>query len=314
MGIRQHWRVVVLVSVLGCAVTLPGLAGWPVPDQIRDVTVLILTAILISAVAKRSSTAEDRGMMPLSFIVEFGALLLMGGNEALVVAAAGITTRWLVGSERARPPRTLLLNAASILVAMECAALVYGALFGLPALLTWPWQAVPIAAAVVAYCIVKSISVEVIAPLLNRSAISRSWPPAVLHHYPNYFIGASLAVGLVEIVSRGAWELLPVAAVPLYCAYRVQCAEVNRFEDEFRRREVIASLTQGMAVIDGAGRLVLWNDALEHAQPASASHPGRGDDPNGSDGRRTWTPVKRGRACARGQGASGGRGGDAVVA
>jgi diguanylate cyclase (GGDEF)-like protein/PAS domain S-box-containing protein len=263
MGIRQHWRVVVFVSVLGCSLTLPGLAGWPVPDRIRDASVLILTAILVSAVAKRSSTAEDRGMMPLSFIVEFGALLLMGGNEALFVAAAGIITRWLVGSERARPRRTLLLNAATIMVATESAVLTYGALFGVPELLIWPWQALPIAAAVAVCCIVKSLSVEVIAPLLNGSAISRSWPPAVLHHYPHYFIGASLAVGLVEIVSRGAWELLPVAALPLYCAYRVHCAEVNRFEDEFRRREVIGSLTQGMAVIDGAGRLVLWNDALE---------------------------------------------------
>src|SRR5882757_874413 len=170
MGIRQHWRVVVFVSVLSCAVTLPGLVGWPVPDRIRDVSVLILSAILISAVAKRSSTAEDRGMMPLSFIVEFGALLLMGASEALFVAAAGITTRWLVGSERARPPQTLLLNAASIMVAMESAALTYGALFGMPELLIWPWQGLPIAAAVAVYCLVKSISVEVIAPLLSRSA------------------------------------------------------------------------------------------------------------------------------------------------
>ena len=222
------------------------------------------------------------------------------------------------------------------MVAMESAALGYGALVGVPGLLAWPWQGLPIAAAVAVYCIVKSLSVEVIAPLLNRSAISRSWPPAVLHHYPDYFIGASLAVGLVEIVNRGMWELLPVAAIPLYCAYRVRCAQVNRFEDEFRRREVIESLTQGMAVIDGAGRVVLWNDALERItdcprervlgralasvmpsrrpHSASASDPGRLDDPHGSDVHRSWAAFKFGRARARGQDSSCCRRRDAAVA
>ncbi|MGH9144506.1 MAG: putative bifunctional diguanylate cyclase/phosphodiesterase, partial [Vicinamibacterales bacterium] len=90
-----------------------------------------------------------------------------------------------------------------------------------------------------------------------------SWPSALLRSWPNYFVGASCAAGLVEIVNRESWELLLVAAVPLYCAYRAYCADVNQFEDEFRRREVIGSLNQGMSVVDAGGRLVLWNDALE---------------------------------------------------
>ncbi|PYQ94537.1 MAG: hypothetical protein DMF97_18425 [Acidobacteria bacterium] len=62
----------------------------------------------------------------------------------------------------------------------------------------------PIAAAVVAYCLVKSIWAEVMLPLLNRKAVKRSWPTAILR-YSNYFIGAGLAVGLAEIVDHGMW-------------------------------------------------------------------------------------------------------------
>ena len=127
----------------------------------------------------------------------------------------------------------------------------------------WPGQGVPIAAAVVAYCFVKSASAEIIVPLLTRQPVNRSWPSSILRGCPSYFIGASLAVGLVEVIDHRMWEVLPVAAVPLYFAYRAYCAHVNRLEEEHRRREVIESLDQGMSVVDSNGLVTLWNDALE---------------------------------------------------
>src|SRR5206468_12482035 len=106
-------------------------------------------------------------------------------------------------------------------------------------------------------------SAGVIAPLLNRVVVDRSWLKAVLPSCPNYFIGAGLAVGLVELLNRGRLDVLPVAAVPLYCVYRAYCRDVKRLEDEYRRREVIESLNEGMSVVDNNGRVMLWNETLE---------------------------------------------------
>jgi diguanylate cyclase (GGDEF)-like protein/PAS domain S-box-containing protein len=128
---------------------------------------------------------------------------------------------------------------------------------------SWPDQAVPIAAAVVAYCVVKSALTEIIVPLFTRQPVNRSWLKSLPRGCPNYFIGASLAVGLVEIIDHRNWEVLGVAAVPLYFAYRAYGAQVHRLEEERRRREVIESLDQGMSVVDGNGRVTVWNDALE---------------------------------------------------
>src|SRR6185503_17421677 len=96
---------------------------------------------------------------------------------------------------------------------------------------------------------VKSISAEVIAPLLNKQPITASWPAAVLRNNPHYVIGASFAAGFVEIVDRGLWQLAPVVAVPLYCAYRAYTQSLNQLEHQYRQREVVDSLNQGMAVI-----------------------------------------------------------------
>ncbi len=78
-----------------------------------------------------------------------------------------------------------------------------------------------------------------------------------------YFVGAGIAVGLVELIRHRMWEVLPVAAVPLYFAYRAHCDHASRLEDERRRREVMDSLDQGMAVIDDNGLVTLWNETLE---------------------------------------------------
>jgi diguanylate cyclase (GGDEF)-like protein/PAS domain S-box-containing protein len=263
MTLSKFLRLAVFAAVLIGAAVLLGSIGWPRPDRTREFSGVILAAILTSAFAIPRSTAEDRGMMTPSFVVEFGALLLLGGNAALVVAAAGIIARCLADPDGARPFRRLLVNAGSVLVAIEAASLTHVALGGVTGEFNWPWQAVPIAAALVSYCIVKSVAAEVIAPLVNKAAINRAWPRAVLVNAPNYFIGASVAVGLIELLDHRMWQLLPVVAVPLFCAYRAYCGGVSRFEYEYRHREVLESVHQGMSVVDNAGRVTLWNDALE---------------------------------------------------
>lgn len=80
---------------------------------------------------------------------------------------------------------------------------------------------------------------------------------------PGYFLGASLAVGLVELIDHRMWNTVPFAVVPLYFVYRAYGVHLNRVEEEYRRREVLDYLEQGMCVLDGEGCVTLWNDALE---------------------------------------------------
>jgi diguanylate cyclase (GGDEF)-like protein/PAS domain S-box-containing protein len=257
-------RLAAFAAVAVAGGTLLGWAGWPEPHRTIEFSTLILAAILSSAFAIPPATAEERGRMAPSFVVDFSALLLLGLNAALVVATAGIIARWIADPLRARAVRRMLSLATVNGVATLSAGLVYQALGGVAGQITWPWHALPIAAAVVAYAFVKTLAADVIVPLLKRQSINRSWPRALVRNCPNYLIGASVAVGFVEIIMFRTWEVLPVAAVPIYCAYRAYCADATRQEDEYRRREVIDALNQGMSVLDSSGYITLWNDALEH--------------------------------------------------
>ncbi len=201
--------------------------------------------------------------MAPSFVIEFASLLLLGPDATMLVAMAGALTQRLTESDRSEPLHRMLVNTAALMVAIQAAGALHRALGGTIGHFVWPWQGVPIAAAVIAYCLVRSASAEILLPLFTRQPINRSWLNSLLRGCSNYFIGASLAVGLVEVIDHRLWEVVPVAAVPLYFAYRAYCAHVTRLEEEHRRREVIESLDQGMSVVDSNGRVTLWNDALE---------------------------------------------------
>ena len=153
----------------------------------------------------------------------------------------------LTDSSRPDWIRRLFVNVATVAVAAQAAGLVHQVLGGTIGTFIWPRQGVPIALAVVAYCLVKSASQEIVVPLLTRQPVNRSWPTSILRGGPSYFIGASLAVGFVAIVDHRMWELVPVAAVPLYFAYRAYCAHVIRFDEEHRQRDVIETLEQARA-------------------------------------------------------------------
>jgi diguanylate cyclase (GGDEF)-like protein/PAS domain S-box-containing protein len=237
--------------------------GWPLPYWTLELSGLVVAAILISALATQQSTAHDWATMPPAFVVDFASLLLLGPDAAMLVAFSGMVTQRLADSQRSRPHLRMLVNDATVMVAIQAAGLAYRALGGTLGHFMWPGQGVPVAAAVAGYCLVKSALADVIAPFCTRQPVNRSWPKSILRGCPNYCIGASVSVGLVEVIDHRMWQVLPVAAVPLYFAYRAYFAHMNRLEEEHRRRQVIDSLDQGMAVVDSNGRVTLWNDALE---------------------------------------------------
>ena len=256
--------VVLFAAIAIGAGTLLGLAGWPQPNRTLEFSTLILAAILTSALAMPRPTTKDWATMPPAFVIDFVSLLLLGPHATTLVATAGTVTNGLTDSDRSQPIRRTVLNTAIVIVAIQASGYAYAAIASTTDLFTvWPGEGVPIAAAVIAYCFVKSVSAEIILPLVTRQPINRSWPMNLLRGCPTYVIGASVAVGLVEVIDHHAWDILPVAAVPLYFGYCAYCAHANRADEDRRRRDVIDSVDQGISVLDGSGRVTLWNDALE---------------------------------------------------
>src|SRR5581483_7854438 len=147
--------------------------------------------------------------------------------------------------------------------ALGSAGLAHRALGGTVGLFVWPMQALPIAGALLSYCFVMTASTEVFVPFISKCPVNRSWLKTVRNQSPFYFVGAGVAAALAELVAHRQWTALPAVAIPLFFAYRAYLDYTRSLDDERRRAEVIESLEQGMAVVDGNGRVALWNDALQ---------------------------------------------------
>ena len=229
------------------------------------------SALLKSLIKKRLGSAPDLSVsgptrdwrtMPPSFVIDFAALLLFGPIVAVSVSVAGTLIRaWSARSGALTWRRGLA--AAPGALGLVAAGWAHTAAGGSTRTFDWPWEAVAIAVAAAAYSVVVSAIADVAVPLVRRTAINRSWGTRLLQAAPTYAIGASLAAALAALISQEAWELLPVALVPLSLVYLIYRDYLRRIEHEYRGREVVASLTEGMCVIDGGGHVTLWSDALE---------------------------------------------------
>ena len=219
--------------------------------------------MLISAFAAQPESSDGRTTMPPSFVIEFTSLIIFGAHAATLVAVAAALARAFADSQRPHAHVRTVMNIVTIAAATQAAGYVHQALGGTLGHFRWPFQAAPIGAAIVAYCIVQMLSSQVVWPFVKKQRIDRSWPPALVLDGSIYFVGGGIAVGIAELIAHRAWEVLPVVAVPLSFALRTYGDYMGRLHDEHRRREVIEMLDQGMCVVDGSGRITLWNDALE---------------------------------------------------
>ena len=251
-----------LAAVLLGALALARVTGWVPPDRLLELSGLLLVAMTTACLRVQVSANTARAIMPPAFVVVFTALLLLGPAAAAVVAAASALTAGLVSARSA--PLRMLVHTGIAIAAAEAAGYAYQALAGVSGVVVWPWRALPVAVAVVAYHLTQGVLADVAVPLVSKRQLNRSWPAHALAGCSVYLLGAAVAAVLAELIDRRMWDIAPVIAVALVFTYRTYADYVDRLQEEHRRREVIDHLEQGMAVLNGDGLITLWNDALEH--------------------------------------------------
>ena len=260
--LTPHARLAVIALVAIVAATALSLAGWIELGRLLELSVLLVGAVLASAVTQPAATADAAVMRP-SFVIDFATLLLFGPHVTLLVATAGAVTQEFACADRPGAPRRLLFNIAAIIAATQASGFAHRICGGTVGDFTWPWQALPAVAAMVTYLLVRAVSAPGILPFGARLSWNRQWALTAVHSTPSYIVGSGLGVTLAVLVQHRRWDVLVLAAVPLYFACRAYGDYVARIQDENHRREVVAALDEGIAVVAADGSITFWNDVLE---------------------------------------------------
>ena len=91
----RHSGLFVFGAIATTAVVLMALMGWPQPNRAIEFSGLIVAAIVTSVLAVQRPVAEDRGMMPLAFVINF---------QSSLAFFVGALFFWLMGVGRAPKP------------------------------------------------------------------------------------------------------------------------------------------------------------------------------------------------------------------
>src|SRR5580692_6075712 len=231
-------RIYVLAIVAIGAALLAFGTRVPRVDQLPAFLAMLLATVLTSTFKLQLPTTKNRATLSVAFVIDFASLLLFGPPLAILISASGVMMQSTVKVAHRNPLHRTLFNVAALVLTVRGAGFVFAALGGTTGRLVWPAGSTALVAAVVTYFLVNTWSIAIAIALSTNQPIRRVWKQNFLWGAPSYFVGATVAVLIAEVVGRGMWYLLPLASVPMYLTYRAYRVYAGRLDDEHRHREV----------------------------------------------------------------------------
>jgi PAS domain S-box-containing protein len=203
---------------------------------------LLLSALVLSVFKLRLPLGRGNSTMSMAYAVDFAALMLVGADLAMVVAAAGVLTQCTVRVKRRQPVYRTAFSVASVIIAVHVAGWVWSVLGGDANGSALYMLAMPLSAAAMTYFAVNTMLVAGAIALNSGVSALREWNREFFWSAPAYFLSAAVAAMVTLAITHGAYILLPLAASPLYLSYRAYRMSVGRIEEERRHAQELAGM------------------------------------------------------------------------
>ena len=235
------------------------LAFWGprhVPNPVLFGTLLAASA-LASSLRLRLPLGARSSNLSVSYSVDFAALLLIGTDLTMVVAGISAWLQSAFGNDRRNPVFRTIFNAATLVLTVKTAGLVFVYMGGQPGSLDLSLGEIgkPLVASALAYYLVNTTIVATAIALTTRRAPWAVWQSNFLWTAPSYYVGAGAAVASSILWQTQQWWLLPLAAAPVYLTFRSYRMYVERLESEERHKEEVLRLHgDALAALEAARR------------------------------------------------------------
>jgi len=192
--------------------------------------------------------------MSVSYAVDFAALLLLGPNETMLVAAGSAFSQCHLNNKERNPLYRTAFSVASLVITVQGAGLAFSLLGGTTDTMPLAALARPLVGAATAYFLLNTGLVAAAIALSNRQSILSTWHDNFLWSAPSYFVGAGSAALAASLVERAGYWVAPLTFAPLYLTYRTYKVYMGRIEDEQRHVEQTSDLN--LATIEALARAI----------------------------------------------------------
>ncbi len=218
---------------------------------------LVALALLSSLAAALKVTlplTASGSTMSVSYAVDFAALLLIGPEETMVVAAGSALSQCLLNRKEQNPLHRTLFSMASLIVTVQCAGLAMRLLGNPDPDDSLSQIAGPLTGAATVYFLVNTGLVAAAIALSTRDRIATVWHTNFLWSAPSYFVGAGTAAVAAWFVTNAGYWLAALMFAPLYLTFRTYKVYMGRIEDEQRHVQQTSDLH--LATIEALARAI----------------------------------------------------------
>src|SRR3954447_13130681 len=244
---RLYVALVVLAGAVGLALFGPHAIVNP-----GLFVALLLCSSFASALKVNLPLTSSGSTMSVSYAVDFAALLLLGADATLWVAASSAWSQCTFRTQTRSPIHRTLFSMASLVLTVKATRLVYTWLGGPPpgaSISLFDFSstselqiAKPLVGAATAYFICNTAFIATAISLSTRQQIFRVWNENFLWSAPSYFVGALVSAMAASVITRGGYWMAALAAAPLYTTYRTYKVYMGRIQDQQRHVQQVSDL------------------------------------------------------------------------
>ena len=205
---------------------------------------LLLLSSLASAFKVSLPLASSGSTMSVSYAVDFAALLLLGADATMLVAAASAWSQCTIRTESRTPVYRTLFSIASLVLTVKAAGFAYMSLGGsAPGAVLSPFDiAKPLVGAATTYFVFNTAFIATAIGLSTEQSVLKVWNENFLWSAPSYFFGAFAAAIAASIVGRGGYWMALLTAAPVYLIYRTYKVYMGRIQDQQRHVRQVSDL------------------------------------------------------------------------
>ena len=215
---------------------------------------LLSSSVFISVSKVHLPLASGSATLSMSYFTDFMALVLLGPDEAMIVAGASGATQCLLSTRGRVSLRQTAFSVAALVLTVQAAGAVAQALGGFHIGENLMRLSRPAVGAAATFFLCNSWLVATAVSLSRRESLLGTWQQNFLWTAPACFIGAGVAVLAVRVVmTMQIWTVLLVAA-PLYLTYRSYRIYLRRVEEQQEHVKQVSDLH--MASVEALARAI----------------------------------------------------------
>ena len=189
--------------------------------------------LVVSYFKLRLPLAHGNSTISMAFAVDFVALLTVGADVAMIIAAAGVLVQCLTRVRRRQPLYRTAFSVATIVISVQAAGLTWTALGGSITEFGFSTTIVPLTAMTLAYFAVDAGLVATAIGLSSGLSPTRDAQP-FLATAPGYVLAATIATVVTVMLRQHDYTLLPLAAVPMFACHLAYSVVFRRMGERLR--------------------------------------------------------------------------------